>query len=387
MERQERFDWIMMFSFILLVIFSLVAVYSGSGQYESGDPYYYLKRQLIWFAIGSLLIAAIMFFDYDILEHLAWPMYIAGLLLIILVHLFGVTRNGSQRWLQFGSILIQPSEFMKIFLLVLLAVLVSKHSSGVFKSYSFQQSIPVVLKVGIVSLLPFMFILQQPDLGTALVVLAIMATIIVISGVSFKMIGLLAILGSFLLGLLIFLHQYYFDLFSKVIKPHQLERIYGWLSPHEYASSYGYQLTQALSGIGSGQLTGAGLNQGIQTQSGRIPEVHTDFIFSVIGEEFGFFGSALLLSIYFILIYRMVIIAIESHSLFGTYLVGGVIGLLAFQIFQNVGMTIGLMPITGLALPFISYGGSALLTNMIALGIVMNVKFRTRKYMFEADES
>lgn len=210
-----------------------------------------------------------------------------------------------------------------------------------------------------------------------------MVTMLFISGASWRVLSLFA--GTAIAGLmsLVYLHNNHFELFSKFIKPHQLERIYGWLSREEYASSYGFQLTEALKGIGSGQVSGRGFLDGVQSQSGRIPEVQTDFIFALIGEEFGFIGATIVISIYFILVYRLVMIAISCDNPFGTYIVTGVIGLLSFQIFQNIAMTIGLMPITGLALPFMSYGGSALLTNMIAMGMVMSVKFRTKQYMFK----
>lgn len=159
------------------------------------------------------------------------------------------------------------------------------------------------------------------------------------------------------------------------------------LTPDDDTSGIGYQLNQAILGIGSGQLFGSGFMEGLQTQSDVIPEIHTDFIFTVIGEEFGFLGAMVLLIVYFLLFYRMIMIALTCNNLFGTYLVSGVIGLLVFQVFQNIAMTIGLMPITGLALPFISYGGSALLTNMLAIGIVLNVHYRTREYMFKSKEA
>lgn len=172
-----------------------------------------------------------------------------------------------------------------------------------------------------------------------------------------------------------------------MIEPHQLDRIYGWLDPDSDTSGIGYQLNQAILGIGSGQLFGAGFLEGMQTQSDVIPEIHTDFVFTVIGEEFGFLGAMVLLVIYFLLFYRMIMISLTCNNLYGSYLVAGVVGLLVFQVFQNIAMTIGLMPITGLALPFISYGGSALLTNMMAIGIVLNVHYRTKNYMFTSEDT
>ncbi|MCA1319825.1 rod shape-determining protein RodA [Bacillus tianshenii] len=378
----SRVDYTLLFLLFLLFIISLVAVYSASGQYFANDPYYFLKRQIVWYIIGVGIMVSIMFFDYELLENLALPFYTLGLILLVAVELFGTIRNGSQRWINLGGFMLQPSEFMKIFLLILLAGVINK---WVKEKHELDFKTPpiVVIKLIAYTMPPFLLILKQPDLGTSLVIAAIMITMIFISGTSWKVLTLLAGFIVSVLGTLVYLHNYHFELFTKFIEPHQLERIYGWLSREEYASSYGFQLTEALKGIGAGQVSGRGLLEGVQSQSGRIPEVQTDFIFALIGEEFGFVGATLVISIYFIMIYRLIMIAIHCDNPFGTYLVTGVIGLFAFQIFQNIGMTIGLMPITGLALPFMSYGGSALLTNMIAMGIVMSVKYRTKQFMFD----
>lgn len=378
----NRIDYTLLFLLFLLFIISLFAVYSASGQYFVNDPYYFLKRQIVWYVIGTAVMFAIMFFDYELLENLALPFYAIGLLLLLVVYFFGHEKNGSQRWIKLPGFDLQPSEFVKIFLVILLSSVIYKWVKN--KSHV-EQTTPlwILVKIVLYTLPPFLLILKQPDLGTALVIGAIMVTMVFISGASWKI--LTSIFGVILAGLstLVYLHNKHFDIFSKIIEPHQLERIYGWLNRSEYASSYGYQLTEALKGIGSGQVTGRGYLDGVQAQSGRIPEVQTDFIFALVGEEFGFIGATLLISIYFIMIYRLIIIAISCDNPFGTYLVTGIIGLLVFQIFQNIGMTLGLMPITGLALPFLSYGGSALLTNFIAMGIVLNVKYRTKSFMFK----
>jgi len=378
-QRESTVDSLLLLIVFCMFIISLVAVYSGSGQYETSDPFYFVKRQLIWYIIGVTIMAAVAVFDYELLERFATPFYVIGLVLLIVVHFFGTFKNGSQRWISFGFFELQPSEFMKVFVILFLAVLLNKLGTN---RLFFLESIPITIKIGFYTILPFMLILVQPDLGSALVIAAISFSLVVVSGIPYKMILLL--LSGFvgMIGYLVYLHQHNFSIFIKIIKPHQLERIYGWLNPYDFASSYGYQLTQALSGIGSGQMQGAGFNQGIQVQSGRVPEAHTDFIFSVIGEEFGFIGAATLVSLYFLLIYRMINIAFKAQTLFGYYICCGCVGLIAFQVFQNIGMTIGIMPITGLALPFISYGGSALITNMIAIGLVLSVNIRSKKYMF-----
>lgn len=378
-----KVDQTIIICLILLIIISLIAVYSGSGQYVSIDPYYYLKRQLVWYVVGIVIMAIIMSFDFELLPNFSLYLYIIGMVLLLYVEFFGIERNGAQRWIKLSeSFLLQPSEFVKIFLIVHLAAVIDKFKKKHDNTLNNQFKLTFILAAW--SIPPFLLIFKQPDLGSALVVVAIVFTLLFMCGVSFKI--LFSIIGMIvaMIGSLVYIFFYQAELFSKIIKgrEHQLDRIYGWLAPEEFASSLGYQQLQATTGIGAGQMTGLGFTQGVQSQSGAVPEVHTDFIFTVIGEEFGFLGASILISVYFILFFRMIIVALESNSEYGTYITTGVIGLLSFQIFQNIGMTIGLMPITGIALPFISYGGSALWTNMIALGLVLNVRARTKKYMF-----
>ncbi|WP_034744673.1 rod shape-determining protein RodA [Halalkalibacter wakoensis] len=383
----QQLDYTLLFLLFLLMCISLLAIYSGSGQY-SVDPTYYVKRQILWFIVGIVVMVGVMLIDYDMFKNFSIPLYGIGITLLLLVAFspLGVFRNGSQRWLNLGPAEIQPSEFMKIFLIIALAHLLYRITANRAHK-DLRSDLIVVAKVIAVGLPPFFLILRQPDLGTALVIASIMATMLLMSGVAWRILAFLAFGAVGGIMSLVWLHNHNFELFSKIIASHQLDRIYGWLDPYEHQGSFGYQLVNAMRGIGAGQLQGSGFMQGVQTQSDRIPEIHTDFIFTVIGEEFGFIGATILIVTYFLLFYRMIIIALTCNNLFGTYLVSGVIGLLVFQVFQNIAMTIGLMPITGLALPFISYGGSALLTNMLAMGIILNVNIRTRHYMFETEET
>ncbi|RKQ28549.1 rod shape-determining protein RodA [Oceanobacillus halophilus] len=378
-KKEHQVDHLLLLLVFSLCIFSLFAVYSGSGQYAQDQPFYFAIRQFIWYFIGFIIMIVIATFDYELLKKWAFPFYIAGIFALLTVHFFGTIKNGSQRWIHLGIIEIQPSEFMKIFLILYLSYLLSKEGNT---KLSFKKSIPITLKVIGFSLIPFLFILVQPDLGSALVIVGVAASLMIVSSISTKMMAIFATGITGLIGFLIYLFQYQHDLFTKILQPHQLSRIYGWLNPSQYSSDYGYQLQQAKMGIGSGQLTGNGLGQGVQVQSGKVPEAHTDFIFAVIGEEFGFIGTSLLIFIYFLLIYRIIQISFQANDLFGVYICIGTVGLIGIQVFQNIGMTIGLTPITGLALPFISYGGSALLTNFIALGLVLSVQLRSKKYIF-----
>lgn len=382
----QQLDYTLLFLLFLLMCISLLAIYSAAlaGQYNV-EPSYFVKRQVIWFILGTILMIAAMVIDYDMFKNFTIPLYVIGIVLLLAVHFYGVERNGSQRWIGIGDNLFQPSEFVKIFLVLSLAHLlyvITKDN----RERTLKEDCIVVLKVFAIGFPPFALILIQPDLGTALVISSIMGTMLLMAGISWKIFAILGALIFSFLTTLVWLHNNYFELFSKVVKSHQLDRIYGWLNPYDDPGGLGYQLLGAMQGIGSGQLYGKGFMEGILSKSGRVPEIHTDFIFTVIGEEFGFLGATILIVIYFLLFYRMIIIAFSCNNIFGSYLVAGVIGLLVFQIFQNIGMTIGLMPITGLALPFISYGGSALLTNMIAIGLVLNVNIRTRHYMFGSEE-
>lgn len=375
----QKTDSLLLFLVFCLLIYSLLAVYSGSGQYVKEEPFYFVNRQFIWYVIGFGIMFLVAKFDYELLDKWALPLYITGIVLLLLVHFWGVERNGSQRWVNLGIIEIQPSEFMKIFFIIYISFILKK--AGKFQ-LTFRSSVPVVLKVILYTLIPFLLIFDQPDLGSALVILGIAISLIFISSISSKMILFIVSGVTTLLGVLVYLFYFHHGLFTQVLKPHQLSRIYGWLEPEQYASNYGYQLQQAMTGIGSGQLNGKGFNKGVQVQSGKVPEAHTDFIFAVIGEEFGFIGTSLLVLIYFLLIYRIIQISLRANNLFGVYICVGTVGLISLQVFQNIGMTIGLMPITGLALPFISYGGSALLTNFIALGLVLSVQMRSKKFIF-----
>lgn len=376
-------DKLLLFLLFCLFIFSLLAVYSGSGQYVQDNPFYFVTNQFIWYLIGFSLMIGVAKFDYELLRIWALHLYISGVILLLLVHFFGTEKNGSQRWINLGFFEIQPSEFMKVFLIIYISFILSKKTH--LKS-TIKDSVPLAAKTLVYAMIPFLFIFVQPDLGSALVILGIAASLLVVSKISFKMIFLLASCMAGVFSFLIYLFYFKHELISQILKPHQLSRIYGWLEPGQYATNYGYQLQQAMMGIGSGQLTGKGLENGVQVQSGKVPEAHTDFIFAVIGEEFGFIGSSLLILIYFLLIYRIMQIALRANTYFGAYICIGTIGLISIQVFQNIGMTIGLMPITGIALPFISYGGSALLTNFIALGLVFSVQDGSKEYIFSENQ-
>ena len=329
-SRKIPLDYTIVFLVICLAIISLVAIYSVSGQYAAGDSMYYPKRQLLFYFVGFIAMAVIAAIDFEMLEKWTLAFYIFGMVLLIAVEFIGEVKYGAKRWLDFKVIDIQPSEFMKFFLILHLAVLLARLGK---QRLRFRDSIVVTLKVLFYTALPLLLIYRQPDLGTLLMILFAVGTLMMVSSISLKMSALLISVGVTGLGTLVYLYFNHFELFSKYIHSHQLSRIYGWLNPAEYSRGFGYQLQQALLGIGSGQLTGTGFSNGYQVQSGRIPEAHTDFIFSVVGEEFGFIGTSILIILFFLLIYRIITIALNANSLFGVYICVGVIALCTFQIF------------------------------------------------------
>jgi len=371
----QRIDFNLIFILFLLAVISLVAIYSSS------PGHFY--TQLTWYIIGFVIMMLSLLIDYRRLMDLSWPLYISGVLLLLYVAFFGVEAKGAQSWIQIGNFFrIQPAEFMKIFLVISIAHLVTKWQEKQ-EEKSLKNDIILTIKIALISILPFGLIVTQPDLGTAMVIIGMIAVMLIVSGISWRILVLLLILGISVIMGLVFLYFTNIEIFNMIIKQHQLPRIISWLDPEADPKNTGYQLIQSLLAIGSGQLVGKGFTEGSQIQGGWIPEVHTDFIFAVIGEEFGFIGASVLVSVFFILVYRLVQIALSCNDLFGSYVVAGIIGLIVFQVFQNIGMTIGVVPITGIALPFISYGGSALVTNMLAMGIVLNIAMRTKNYMFD----
>ncbi len=226
--------------------------------------------------------------------------------------------------------------------------------------------------------------MQQPDLGTSLVLIAIMVGMIFISGISWKIITPIFGGGITLATGVLYMVIWHPEWLKKYlgVQEYQFGRIYSWLDPYNYQSSTGYHLTQSLLAIGSGQTTG----KGIGTSEVVLPENHTDFIFSVVGEEFGFIGASVIISLFFLLIYHITKVALETKNSFYTCICVGVISMITFHVFQNIGMTVGVLPITGIPLPFISYGGSSLLGNMLAIGLIFSIRFHYKKYMFSSDE-
>lgn len=352
------------------------------------DGLNFLTKQIQWYGLGTFVIIGIMFIDYDRLRQFSWFLYGVGMLLLIGLFVnfpasLVVTSNGATSWYSLPKIgTIQPAEFMKIFLIISLSHIIVKHNEKHPLRF-LRDDLWLLAKILMVALPPLGFVVIQPDLGTALVLMFITAALILVSGIRWRI--LFFISGSVLLvvGLVLGSYLLFPDLVTSYFEnsqfSHAFERFYGWLAPQKYADSYGLQLIRAMLAIGSGQLMGKGF-ENIQVY---IPERHTDMIFTAIAEQFGFIGSSIVITLFFLLIYRIIHTALDSNDPFGSYLSTGVVAMITFQVFQNIGMSIQLLPITGLPLPFLSYGGSSLITYMLAIGIVLNVRSRTRTFMFD----
>ncbi|WP_428910536.1 FtsW/RodA/SpoVE family cell cycle protein [Niallia sp. Krafla_26] len=382
----ERFDWSLTLILFLLFLVSCMAIYSGqtSGQYGETN---FLIQQIFWYVVGAIIIGVVMYFDSDQLKRLSWFLYGFGILLLLILAVAPVTEltpriNGAQSWFQLPIGSIQPSEFMKVFLIIALSKVVQSHNEK-YLNKTLETDLMLLLKIGLVTGLPIALVMMQPDLGTSLVMLAIMTGVIFVSGISWKIITAIYGLGIALAGVILYFVIWAPQVLEKYlnVKSYQFDRIYSWLKPEEHAA--GYHLSNSLKAIGSGQLTGKGLGD----RQVYIPESHTDFIFSVIGEEYGFLGGSIVIGLFFLLIYHLTKTALETTDAFNTYICVGIISMITFHVFQNIGMTIQVLPITGIPLPFISYGGSSLMGNMFAMGLVYSIHYHHRSYMFSSKQT
>lgn len=371
--RLKQIDFAIVFIFILLAAISIVSISSAT---YTGDQVFYGK-QIIWYLVGFLCMFCVLLFDYKILTQgrVLLLLYGFGILLNLLVMVPGIGEkvNGAQLWIRIGDFSIQPSELMKIFVILILAKIIAQKKGEPW------QDLHTLGKILLIAGVPFIIILLQPDLGTALILLAIIASMLLAGGLDRKWLAGGFALVVLVVGAVLLLYISDSPLLHVLLADHQIERIQIFLDPASDPSGAGYQATQAKIAIGSGMLWGKGFHQGTQAQGNWIPEPHNDFIFAVIAEEFGFVGSSVLLLCYLFLLYRLIKIALSANNLFGVYIVSGVIGMFAFQIFQNVGMAIGLMPITGIPLPFISYGGTSIVTQLVAVGLALNVGMHAKK--------
>jgi rod shape determining protein RodA len=348
---------------ILLAIVGLFAIYSTTNRSLAligEDPGFYVKRQVTFLALGAVVVMAAASFDYRFVKVYAGLIYASSLLLLLLVRTpLGTTVKGSQRWFELFGFQLAPSEIAKLAVIAMLAAFLSEIRGDL--------TLQDVFRASGLAVIPAVLVFLQPDLGTSIVFAAILVGVLVVAGARPRYLAALAVAAALLI---------FAGFQVGLVKEYQLERLRAFLDPASVSADARRNRDQAEIAIGSGGLLGVGYLQGPQTNLDFVPEQHTDFIFTAVGEEFGFVGAMTLLGLYGIVVWRAFRIAALSKDPFGTYLAAGVASMLALQMFVNVGMTIGIMPITGIPLPFVSYGGSSLLVNAAAVGILLNVHMR-----------
>lgn len=356
----EHFDWWLFLAVLLLMAIGFVNLNSGS----AATDYPFQWKQLQWYIAGTILmLSLVVFFDYRLLTVYSIPIYLIIVFMLILVVFIGKTVGGSQRWLSLGFMNIQPSELAKLATVIVL--------SSYFYHYDRPQySIIHLWLPFLLILIPIFLIYHQPDLGTALFLVLIFASMVYMARL--KWTSFLLLLGSAIASL---------PFVWEFLKPYQRHRIMDFIFPGRDLLGAGYHISQSKIAIGSGQILGKGYMKGSQAHLNFLPEVHTDFAFSIWAEEWGWVGAVILLGIFFLMLYRGFLIASQSRERFGAFLAFGVTSMLLWQVVINIGMVMGLVPVVGIPLPLISYGGSSVFTTLMGVGLLLNV--RSRRFMFQ----
>ena len=325
-------------------------------------------RQAVYGGVGILLMLLISRFDYSRMREWRVGIYVAMIGSILAVFALATATRGSRRWIDFPFFKFQPSELGKLLLILAMSGFVVERMRRIGDRDTTSRML-------LVAIVPAMLVIVQPDLGSGLVYLAIAVAVLFVAGTKWTHFLALGALAAVAVTATLVVAP---AAGVEVLKPYQVDRLTAFMNPSSDPREQGYQLKQSIVGIGSGQKTGRGTERATQTQLDFIPEHHTDFIFSVVGETFGFVGAAIVLSLYALLIWRGLRILTMAKNLYGTLIAGGVTAMLMFQLFVNVGMTIGIMPITGVPLPLLSYGGSSVLVTLMAIGFLQSIHAQAR---------
>ena len=360
----RRIDFVLLSASLAIIFYSLIVISSATHVNTPGEErYWFVERQGIFAAVNFVIAILFLNFDYRGLQQYGKQLYIFNLLMLAAVMFFGHAALGAQRWIQIGPISLQPSEFSKLIMIVCMASILEDKIGQI---NSFQDLLPIAAYIGV----PFLLVLKQPDLGTSLVFMAIFLGMIVVCGIRWRILIGLCVAGIASMPLI-----------WQFLKDYQKMRIMVFLDPNVDPLGSGYHIIQSKIAIGSGMIFGKGLFEGTQSQLNFLPENHTDFIFAVVGEELGFVGAVILLLLYLVIFLRGLSIAKNASDVFGRLLAVGITSMLAFHVLVNVGMTTGIMPVTGIPLPLMSYGVSALTTDILAIAILMNIHMRKQKLL------
>lgn len=370
----RQFDYPLFLAVLLLSVIGIAVLHSATRVMPSGvNGDRIMLMQIIGMLIGVVLSVILSTIDYKDFKTLGVILYIVSIFLLILVLFIGKGEDqGSKSWFRLPVIggSFQPSELAKITLILFISVFLERLKEG--------QKNPLsnLVKFVLYSALPIGLILLQPDYGTSFVFMFIIFVILFAYGIKYRY-----ILGGFLASIPFFVFSWFF-----ILKPYQKGRFLAFFYPEKYQQGSAYNVIKSMMAIGSGQLSGKGLYQGIQTQHMGVPVKESDFIFSVVGEELGFIGAAVILFLIFFILLRCLYIAKNSRDPYGSFIVVGIAGMLAFHFIENIGMCIGILPVTGIPLPFVSAGGSSMVTNYFAIGIVLSVSMRRKRTIFNSTQ-
>ena len=364
-----RIDPVLTLGAIALIACSAFVIAGATKEDIPGDPSYYVVRQVGYGVVGLVLMLGIARFDYTRLRELKYGLYVILVGSIALVLALGSASRGSRRWIELPFFQYQPSELGKVLLILAVSAFVVSRARSLGERGT-------TARVMLLALFPAMLVIAQPDLGSGLVYVAIAISILFVAGTPLRHFAFLGALAATAVVVVLVAAP---AVGVQVLQPYQVDRLTAFLNPTDDPQKQGYQQNQSQIAIGSGEKTGRGVAQATQTKFNFLPEHHTDFIFAVVGETYGFAGCALILSLYAMMIWRALRTVTVSKNLYGTLIAGGVLGMLMFQVFVNVGMTIGIMPITGVTLPLMSYGGSSVIVTFIALGLLQSIYAQGRE--------
>jgi len=367
--RIVRIDVLLLLAVLGLMACSIYTIGSATQDDIPGDPDYYVIRQAVYAAVGICLMLLLARFDYSRLREMKLGLY--GILLgsIVLVYLLGAAARGSKRWIELPFFRFQPSELGKVLLILALSAFLIDRIRRL-------QDRETTSRIMLLALVPAIMVVAQPDLGSGLVYLAVVVTILFVAGTPWPH---FAALGGIAAAAVTIVLAAAPAVGVTVLHDYQVDRLTAFINPSDDPQEQGYQLNQSITAIGSGQKTGRGPDDATQTKLDFLPEHHTDFVFAVVGEEFGFAGAALVLSLFALLIWRALRIMTMAKNLYGSLLAAGICAMFMFQVFVNVGMTVGIMPITGVPLPLMSYGGSSVLVTFLAVGLLQSIHVQARE--------
>jgi rod shape determining protein RodA len=362
-----RIDPLLLLAALGLAACSLITLKGATRTLNPGHPLYYVERQAIYFGLGLAVALVLSRLDYSRLREYKYGLY--GVMVALNLVVLGMPKvQGAARWIPLPFFQLQSSEFGKVLLIAAVSAFAVDRSRRLHEPLT-------TVRIMLLAILPAIMVIPQPDLGTALVYVAVGFAILFFAGTSWKQLTAMVVLG--VIGIVLVLvvlpatgHH--------LLKPYQMQRLTGFLHPSHDPRNQTYNITESLTAIGSGGKTGVGVHGATQVNLGYLPAPNTDFIFAVVGETYGFVGAAVVLSLYALLIWRALRILTMAKNLYGTLIAGGVLAMLMFQVFVNAGMTIGIMPITGVPLPLMSYGGSSVLVTFIAIGLLQSIYIQAR---------